>query len=120
MATKITVNASKTYDVIIENSNIFDALSPIADYFSSSKAMIVTDSNVGALYLSIAKARLVESTANAVPEPCPPHWSDLKTLIAKPLQKIMLTEGITRDEAKKLLEDCANELYNLYPETFKK
>lgn len=60
MATKITVNASKAYDVIIENSNIFDALSPIADYFSPSKAMIVTDSNVGALYLSIAKARLVE------------------------------------------------------------
>lgn len=67
-----------------------------------------------------AKTRLVEATANAIPEPCPPHWSDLKTLIAKPLQKIMLTEGITRDEAKKLFEDCANELYNLYPEAFKK
>ena len=67
-----------------------------------------------------AKQRLVEATANAIPEPCPPHWSDLKTLIAKPLQEIMLTEGITREEAKKLFEDCANELYDLYPEAFKK
>ncbi len=67
-----------------------------------------------------AKERLVEATANAIPEPCPPHWSDLKTLIAKPLQKIMLTEGITREEAKKLFEDCANELYDLYPEAFRK
>ena len=67
-----------------------------------------------------AKQRLVEATANAIPEPCPPHWSDLKTQLVKPLQKIMLTEGITRDEAKKLLDECANELYNLYPEAFKK
>ena len=67
-----------------------------------------------------AKQRLVDATANAIPEPCPPHWSDLKTLIAKPLQKIMLTKGITRDEAKKLFEDCANELYKLYPEAFRK
>lgn len=67
-----------------------------------------------------AKEKLVETAKNAIPEPCPPHWSDLKTQIAKPLQKIMLTEGITREEVKKLLDDCANELYGLYPETFKK
>ena len=67
-----------------------------------------------------AKQRIVDSTVNAIPEPCPPHWSDLKTLIAEPLQKIMLTEGISRDEAKKLLNDCAEELYKLYPEAFRK
>ncbi len=67
-----------------------------------------------------AKQGVVNATANAIPEPYCPHWSDLKSQLAKPLQKIMLKEGITRDEAKKLLDDCANELYSLYPEAFKK
>lgn len=67
-----------------------------------------------------AKERIVEASKNAIPEPCPPHWSDLKTQIAVPLQKIMLTENMTREEAKKLLDNCANELYSMYPETFKK
>ena len=67
-----------------------------------------------------AKQRVIDASANAIPEPYCPHWSDLKTQLAKPLQKIMLQEGITREEAKKLLDDCAEELYSLYPETFKK
>lgn len=67
-----------------------------------------------------AKEKLVETAANAIPEPCPPYWSDVKTQLAAPLQKIMLTKNMSRDEAKRLLNECAKELYNAYPETFKK
>lgn len=57
---------------------------------------------------------------NAKPEPYCAHWSDLKSELVAPLQKIYLTDGITRAEVQKLLDECAEKLYTLYPETFKK
>ncbi|MBO5060112.1 MAG: extracellular solute-binding protein [Clostridia bacterium] len=57
---------------------------------------------------------------NAKPEPYCDHWSDIKSQLVSPLQKIYLTEGITREEAKALLDECAEKLYSLYPDTFKK
>jgi len=67
-----------------------------------------------------ARQSIAALTENAIPEPCCPHWSDLKTQLAIPLQKILLAENMSRDEIKKQLDDCANELYSLYPDTFKK
>lgn len=66
------------------------------------------------------KADLVKMTENAKPEPYCEHWSDLKTELINPLQEIFLTEGITRDKVQKLLDDCADRLYELYPDAFKK
>lgn len=66
------------------------------------------------------KEELITTSKNAKPEPYCAHWGDLKSALAKPLQKIILKENIQRDEVKKLLDDCANELYQKYPDTFKK
>lgn len=63
---------------------------------------------------------LIELSKNAKPEPFCEHWSELKTELVNPLQEIFLKEGITRDEVKKLLDDCADKLYSMYPDTFKK
>lgn len=66
------------------------------------------------------KKNLVDIAETAKPEPFCPHWSDLKTQLVAPLQKIYLTEGITRDEIQKELDACAEALYKAYPDTFKK
>jgi hypothetical protein len=55
----------------------------------------------------------------AQPEPWCPNWNDLKNEIVKPLQTIYLTENITRDDAKKLLTDCAQTLCTKYPTSFR-
>ena len=54
------------------------------------------------------------------PEPFCPHWGDLKNAIAKPIQKIILKENITREETKQILDAAADELYKKFPDTFKK
>lgn len=66
------------------------------------------------------KKELMALSENAKPEPYCAHWSDLKTELVNPLQEIFLTEGISRDKVQKLLDDCADRLYDLYPDTFKK
>lgn len=66
-----------------------------------------------------SKEGLEKMRANAIAEPYCPHWSDVKSQLVKPLQEIYLTEGITREQVQKLLDDCASELYKLYPDTFK-
>ena len=66
------------------------------------------------------KEEFVNLSKNAKPEPFCPHWSEVKSELVAPLQKIYLTEGITRDEIKSILDECANKLYELYPETFTK
>lgn len=53
-------------------------------------------------------------------EPWCPNWNNLKNILAPVLQKIILTEKITRDEVRTLLTQAANEAYTQYPETFKK
>ncbi len=58
--------------------------------------------------------------SKARPEPFCPHWNDLKNILASPLQTILLTENISRDEIRKILENAADEAYTTYPETFKK
>ncbi len=63
---------------------------------------------------------MAAATESALPEPYCPNWNQLKDEIVKPLQTIYLTEGITREEAKKLLDDCAETLYVKYPESFRK
>ncbi|MBQ8808003.1 MAG: iron-containing alcohol dehydrogenase, partial [Clostridia bacterium] len=58
---RITVNASKTYDVIIEKG----ALDKIGEYLkglgTSGKACIISDSNVAPLYLDRVKSSLEKS-----------------------------------------------------------
>jgi len=56
----------------------------------------------------------------AKPEPYCPNWNDLKNEIVIPLQTIYLKEGITFDEAKALLDECADTLYEKYPQAFRK
>ena len=58
--------------------------------------------------------------AHAKPEPYCEHWSDVKSNLVAPLQEIYLTENISREEVKRLLDECAEKLYSLYPDTFKK
>ena len=55
----------------------------------------------------------------AKPEPWLPHWNDVKKALTKPLQTIILTKDMTPENAKELLEQCAEELYAKYPETFR-
>lgn len=76
------------------------------------------DANVG--ITEEHKKEFIALSENAKPEPYCGHWSDLKTELVNPLQEIFLTEGITRDKVQKLLDDCADRLYSLYPDTFKK
>lgn len=66
------------------------------------------------------RAEFIVLNENAKPEPYCPHWSKVKSELVAPLQKIYITEGISRDEIKALLDECADKLYGLYPETFKK
>lgn len=53
-------------------------------------------------------------------EPWCPNWNNLKNALAPILQRILLTEKITRDEIRTLLNQAANEAYQQYPESFKK
>ena len=94
-------------------------------YKMTQKDVLMSIGDLGKL---AANENLSESTRkeimslslNAKPEPYCPHWGDVKTELVNPLQTIFLKEGITREEAQKLLDDCANTLYDKYPDTFKK
>lgn len=66
------------------------------------------------------QASVKEMMEIARPEPFCQHWADLKSALVKPLQEIYTTQGITRDEIKAKLDACAEELYQLYPDTFVK
>ena len=44
----------------------------------------------------------------------------MKNEIVTPLQTIYLTDNITRDEAQRLLDECAEILYSKYPDAFRK
>ena len=67
-----------------------------------------------------SRANILKLSETAIPEPYCEHWSELKTQLIIPLQKIYLTEGLSRDDIKKILSDCADELVRLYPETFER
>lgn len=63
----------------------------------------------------------METLMNAsIAEPYCPNWTEVKSALVNPLQKIYLTEGITREEAKALLTECAETLYQQYPDSFEK
>lgn len=66
------------------------------------------------------KKALVEIQKSAKAEPFCEHWTDLKMKLKDTLEKIYLDKNITRDGIKKELDKCADELYSLYPEAFKK
>ncbi|MCL2059182.1 MAG: hypothetical protein FWH01_09045 [Oscillospiraceae bacterium] len=55
----------------------------------------------------------------AIPEPFCANWNDLKNDIVIPMQKVLLTENITREEVKQLLDECADSLYEKYPDSFR-
>lgn len=58
---KITVNASKKYDVLIGNNLLEKAGEICSNYIGICKAAIITDSNVAPLYASKLEASLVKS-----------------------------------------------------------
>ena len=64
--------------------------------------------------------QMADAMAVAQPEPYCPNWNELKNEIVKPLQEIYLTEGITFEKAKELLDACAETLYTTYPDSFTK
>ncbi len=66
------------------------------------------------------KQAIVEMTNNAIAEPFCPNWTDLKAQLVNPLQEILLTENISREKVQELLDNCAEELYKLYPGSFQK
>lgn len=59
------------------------------------------------------------ASACARPEPWCANWNDLKNALVIPMQKVIMTENITREEVQKLLDDCAAELYQNYPDSFR-
>ncbi|AEV29428.1 ABC-type sugar transport system, periplasmic component [Sphaerochaeta pleomorpha str. Grapes] len=59
-------------------------------------------------------------SATARMEPWCPNWNNLKNILAPVLQKILLTENISRNEVRDLLTQAANEAYKMYPDTFRK
>ncbi|MEG2584132.1 MAG: hypothetical protein RSA27_06480, partial [Oscillospiraceae bacterium] len=61
---------------------------------------------------------VLKLSETAIAEPFCPNWSDVKTALVIPLQKIFLTENISRAEAEKLLNECAATLYSQYPDSF--
>ena len=66
------------------------------------------------------KEEFIELSKNAKLEPYCPHWSEVKSELVAPLQKIYITKDISRDEIKTLLDECEERLYEMYPDTFKK
>jgi len=66
------------------------------------------------------KDELVDMGNNVIAEPFCPNWTELKSELNNPLQKIYLKENITRAEVKEILDECANSLYTKYPGSFKK
>lgn len=111
-------------------------------YLSDEAMQSIVDDNVAGnqVYTHIpARSDWYDKTLDAIPglseeskknmialrdcarvEPYCEHWSDLKSQLAVPLQKIFLKEGITRNEAAEILNECAETLYELYPDTFRK
>ncbi len=61
MAYKITVSASKTYDVLIEKGLLENCGKAVADIFSPSAVCVVSDTNVAPLYLEKVKNSLAEA-----------------------------------------------------------
>jgi ABC-type glycerol-3-phosphate transport system substrate-binding protein len=61
---------------------------------------------------------VISSTARM--EPWCPNWNNLKNILAPVLQKVLLTEKISRDEVRTLLTQAASEAYKMYPDTFRK
>ncbi len=58
--------------------------------------------------------------AVARPEPFCAEWNSLKDYIVAPMQQVLATENITREEVKELLDECAEKLYTDFPDAFKK
>ena len=58
---KITVNASKKYDVLIGNNLLKKAGEICSSYIGICKAAIITDSNVAPLYSATLEDSLVKS-----------------------------------------------------------
>jgi len=60
------------------------------------------------------------TAAVAKMEPWCPNWNNLKNILAPKLQKILLTQDLSRNQVAALLKEAADEAYKAYPETFKK
>ena len=58
---RITINGSTSYDVIIEQNILSDVGSILCDELSGNKAIVISDSNVAALYLGIVSDSLREA-----------------------------------------------------------
>lgn len=61
---------------------------------------------------------MIEMRENSKPEPYCPHWSELKSELAPYLQEIFLGNGMTREQMKAKLDECAQKLYSTYPDVF--
>ncbi|MDF2726083.1 MAG: extracellular solute-binding protein family 1 [Paenibacillus sp.] len=64
------------------------------------------------------KSKLSDIAKSAKVVPSFLNWNDVKNALVKPLQEIILKKDITREEAKAILQKCADELYKQYPNSF--
>ncbi|MDR2657960.1 MAG: extracellular solute-binding protein [Oscillospiraceae bacterium] len=107
-------------EFLIEHWKLEDSLGQLNAKPSVRTDLVETKYALASKWPAHWAKELADAMAVAKPEPYCPNWNDLKNEIVIPLQTIYLKEGITFDEAKALLDDCAERLYEMYPETFKK
>ena len=99
------------WEILNASGDLNIMVPPVIDLFEKKLAINTSLSES-------AKSSIVEMGKNSIAEPFCPHWIDLKNKLVNPLQEIYLTENITREKAKDLLDKCAEELYRLYPDAF--
>ena len=87
-------------------------------HIPARKDLYETKLEMNPLLTDEARAEIVKQSEVAIPEPYCEHWSDVKTQLIVPLQKIYSIKGLSRENIEKLLSDCADELCKLYPDTF--
>lgn len=63
---------------------------------------------------------LLELRQYGKPEPAAKDYTLLKSEIAKYVQEVLLTENITRDKCKQILDEAAEAVYRKYPNSFHK
>ncbi|MDR1263504.1 MAG: hypothetical protein LBK46_08455 [Oscillospiraceae bacterium] len=107
-------------EYLIERWTLEDSLGQLNAKPSVRNDLVETKYSLASKWPAHWAKELADAMAVAKPEPYCPNWNDLKNEIVIPLQTIYLKEGITFDEAKALLDACAERLYEMYPETFKK
>ncbi len=93
---KVTVRASKTYDIIIENGALDSVGMRCAGLFGGRKALLLSDSNVEALYGARIEASLKGAGFEVVPYTVPAGENSKSTENMLAIVNYMAEHGLTR------------------------